>query len=57
MNFENMSFGNNCYFCGVYDGHGSSGKEASQAASDYIWGYLDKNKDKTLKLKSDKDRE
>ena len=27
----------------VYDGHGSSGKEASQAANDYIQTYLEKN--------------
>lgn len=27
----------------VYDGHGSSGKEASQAANDYIQTFLEKN--------------
>lgn len=29
-------FAGDCYFFAVYDGHGSSGKEASQAANDYI---------------------
>ena len=29
-------FADECYFFAVYDGHGASGKEASQAANDYI---------------------
>ena len=28
-------FADECYFFAVYDGHGSSGKESSQAANDY----------------------
>lgn len=33
-----------CYhFFAVYDGHGSSGKEASQAANDFIQTYIEKN--------------
>ncbi len=31
---ENL--GNDTYFFAVYDGHGSSGREASQTANDYI---------------------
>lgn len=31
---ENISEG--CCFFAVYDGHGSSGREASQTANDYI---------------------
>lgn len=29
-------FAEDCHYFAVYDGHGSSGKEASQAANDYI---------------------
>jgi integrin-linked kinase-associated serine/threonine phosphatase 2C len=36
-------FIDDCNFFAVYDGHGSSGKEASQAANDYIQTYLEKN--------------
>jgi serine/threonine protein phosphatase PrpC len=35
---ENL--GNNSYFFAVYDGHGSSGREASQTANDYISSEL-----------------
>ena len=41
----------------VYDGHGSSGKEASQAANDYIQTYLEKNAKKIKSLTSDKQKE
>ena len=30
------------YYFAVYDGHGQSGKEASQAANDFIVGYLER---------------
>lgn len=35
---ENL--GNDTYFFAVYDGHGSSGREASQTANDYISSEL-----------------
>ncbi|EAS07106.2 protein phosphatase 2C containing protein (macronuclear) [Tetrahymena thermophila SB210] len=46
-----------CHFFAVYDGHGSSGKEASQAANDYIQTYLEKNNKKIKGLTTDKTRE
>jgi len=39
MDNQVNKFADNCYFFAVYDGHGSSGKEASQAANDYIQTY------------------
>jgi len=50
-------FAEDCHFFAVYDGHGSSGKEASQAANDYIQTYLEKNAKKIKTLVSDKQRE
>lgn len=41
----------------MYDGHGSSGKEASQAANDYIQTYLEKNQKKIKQFQNDKQRE
>jgi len=38
-----MGANNCCYFFGVFDGHGSSGKEASQSANDFIGSYLNTN--------------
>lgn len=38
---ENL--GNDTYFFAVYDGHGSSGREASQTANDYISSELEKS--------------
>lgn len=37
---ENISEG--CCFFAVYDGHGSSGREASQTANDYISSEIEK---------------
>lgn len=45
------------YFFAVFDGHGSSGKEASNAACDNFQQYLEKNLDKMKKLQTDKDRD
>lgn len=49
-----QKFENDGYFFAVYDGHGSSGKEASQAANDYIQTYLEKNQKKIKSLTTDK---
>jgi serine/threonine protein phosphatase PrpC len=46
-----------CNFFAVYDGHGTSGKEASQAANDYIQTFLEKNAKKIKFLVTDKQRE
>eukprot|EP01017_Pseudomicrothorax_dubius_P028720 TRINITY_DN3431_c0_g1_i1.p1 TRINITY_DN3431_c0_g1~~TRINITY_DN3431_c0_g1_i1.p1 ORF type:complete len:212 (-),score=48.15 TRINITY_DN3431_c0_g1_i1:848-1483(-) len=46
-----------CNFFAVYDGHGSSGKEASQAANDYIQTYIEKNTKKLATLVTDRQRE
>ena len=47
------------YFFAVYDGHGSSGREASQTANDYISSELEKSSGKgdLTKLESEKDVE
>lgn len=45
------------YAFGVLDGHGNSGKEASNSASDNIQKYFDKSKKKIMKLESFKSRE
>lgn len=37
---------NSSYFFAVYDGHGSSGREASQTANDYISSELEKSSHK-----------
>ncbi|CAD8071410.1 unnamed protein product [Paramecium primaurelia] len=50
-------FTEDCYFFAVYDGHGSSGKEASQAANDYIQTFLEKNPKRIKALQNDKQRE
>ncbi len=42
------------YYCAVYDGHGSSGKEASQAVNDYIQQYLEDKSKKIKKMHSHK---
>jgi len=46
-----------CNFFAVYDRHGTSGKEASQAANDYIQTFLEKNAKKIRTLTTDKQRE
>jgi serine/threonine protein phosphatase PrpC len=38
--------GEDNYFFAVYDGHGSSGREASQTANDYISSELEKGSTK-----------
>ena len=45
------------YLLGVMDGHGSSGKEASNSVSDLIQKYLEKNMKKIEKLSSFSERE
>jgi len=40
-------------FFAVYDGHGTSGKEAAQAANDTLTGYLEKNAKKIPTLVND----
>lgn len=50
-------FADHCYFFAVYDGHGSSGREASQAANDYIQTYLERNQKKIRTFTSDRQRE
>lgn len=54
---ENL--GDQCYFFAVYDGHGSSGREASQTANDHMQSELEKSaqKDELKKLVTDNDRE
>ena len=42
-----------CFFA-IYDGHGNTGKEASQAANDYIQTYLEKKAPKIKKMTSHK---
>ena len=32
-----------CYFFSVFDGHGSSGKEASNSVQEFFLNYLEKN--------------
>eukprot|EP00827_Trimyema_finlayi_P001396 TRINITY_DN1537_c0_g1_i1.p1 TRINITY_DN1537_c0_g1~~TRINITY_DN1537_c0_g1_i1.p1 ORF type:complete len:317 (-),score=109.54 TRINITY_DN1537_c0_g1_i1:10-960(-) len=49
-------FQDDCSYFAVYDGHGSSGKEASQAASDYISNYLQKKGKKFYNFTNDKNR-
>lgn len=41
-----QNLGNDTYFFAVYDGHGSSGREASQTANDYISSELQKSSHK-----------
>jgi len=50
-------FADHCFFLAVYDGHGSSGREASQAANDYIQTYLEKNTKKIKTFTNDRQRE
>lgn len=50
-------FAEHCYFLAVYDGHGSSGREASQAANDYIQTYLERGVKKLKKFTNDRQRE
>lgn len=45
------------YFLAVFDGHGSSGKEASNAACDNFQQYFEKNIDKVQLLTNDKERD
>ena len=45
------------YFFGVFDGHGSSGKEASNAACDNFQQYFEKNLDKVKKLNTQAQRD
>lgn len=45
------------YAFGVLDGHGSSGKEASNSASDNLQKYFDKHRKQVLSLEGFKDRE
>ena len=45
------------YFFGVFDGHGSSGKEASNAACDSFQQYLDRNFEKIKKLSTQQQRD
>ena len=54
---ENLD--NECYFFAVYDGHGSSGREASQTANDHIQSEFEKSSSKgeLKKLSTDYDRE
>ena len=51
---ENL--GNHSYFFAVYDGHGSSGRQASQTANDYIASEIEKaaQKGQLKKLEEDK---
>ena len=44
------------HFFAVFDGHGSSGKEASNTASDLMTGYLDRHKEKVIMFKKDAER-
>jgi len=41
-------------YLAVYDGHGCSGKEASQAANDYINAFLENKTSKINKIVSPK---
>jgi len=50
-------FTDHCHFLAVYDGHGSSGREASQAANDYIQTYLERNAKKIKTFTNDRQRE
>ncbi len=50
-------FAEDCDFLAIYDGHGASGKEASQAANDYIQTFLEKNVKKLKALSSDRKKE
>merc|ERR1712048_1517445 len=43
------------HFFAVFDGHGSSGKEASNAACDNFQQYFEKKLDKVKTLESDKE--
>ena len=52
--FKEIGSNNCCYFFAVYDGHGSSGKEASQSANDFISNYLIMNQRKILSYETDK---
>ena len=45
------------YAFGVFDGHGNSGKEASNASSDNFQKFFDKNVKKIEKLKTKQERE
>ena len=40
------------YYFGVYDGHGTQGKEASQAVNDYIQTYIEDRTKKINKMKT-----
>ena len=48
---------NNYYSLGVLDGHGSSGKEASNSAADHILKFFEKNEKRINNLKTFIDRE
>lgn len=40
-------------FYAVFDGHGSSGKEASNSACDFMLAYIDKHHEKVIRAESD----
>lgn len=46
----------NFYFFGVFDGHGSSGKEAANMASDFMANYIEKNHKAILRFRTDQKR-
>lgn len=55
---DNMNQGEGLYYSwGVLDGHGSSGKEASNSAADHLQKFFEKNRNQILKLETFKDRE
>lgn len=41
-------FSDGCYYFAVYDGHGTSGKEAAQSANDYISLFIE-HQDKKIR--------
>ena len=50
------NYGPNFYFFCVFDGHGSSGKEASSMASDLVSSYIEKRHKEITNFKTDESR-
>jgi serine/threonine protein phosphatase PrpC len=49
-------YGPNFYFFCVFNGHGSSGKEASSMASDFVSRYIEKRHKEITNFKTDESR-
>lgn len=49
---KDEKFAGNCFYFAIYDGHGSSGRDASNNVMELMESYLDKNEKNIKELKS-----